>query len=593
MITCPYCQAENRSGAKFCKNCASALPETVTATKSINPENSPTTIRLEKVTKKISNELDADTEQISIPIPFSQRPPGSIFNNNYIYQELIFSNDQQNQYTVTSTNDPEFDRILVCPNQSCGALFPPTENETETYCTDCGTMLEPYTGTLTITETLRPVPAQIVLIVDKYLSHGSVRAPLEIFAENVSGSLRYCLVSVPVEPLDCTPTVSQALRWGVELSLGLDYLHDNGITFRGNIDSTCFGLVGERMVWFNFLNANVEPEGYISDRGLDTQALAEFIYLCLTGKTQYEADSDLPSIINQAFFEALSSSRPKDGQELSELFETALSKSIVNEVVDYQVGRRTHVGMVRSLNEDSLLTLELSRIQQSVNYPIGIFVVADGMGGHSGGELASGTIVSNISKNAIQELFQENVLLDKNHDRMKWLQESVEKVNRDVYELRESSGTDMGSTMVAALLENAKAYIAHVGDSRAYLINKNGISQLTTDHSLVERLIASNQITREEARTHPQRNVIYRTIGDKLKVDVNVQEIDLKVDDILLLCSDGLSGMVTDQAMFDIVQNASCPQNACEQLIQAANANGGDDNITVVIIKIIRIGDSH
>jgi len=592
MIICPYCQAENRSGAKYCKNCASVLPDTAPATMSIPSDESPTTIRLEKVTQRISNDLHSNTESMNNPVPLTQKPPGAIFNNTYVYQELIFSNDQQNQYTVIQVDDPEVDHILVCPNPDCGAFFPNNGNETEKYCTDCGTMLEPYTGLLTITETLKPVSAKIVRIVDKYLSHGSVRAPLEVFAEKVAGSLRYCLLSVPVEPLDCIPTISQALLWGVELSLGLDYLHDNGITFRGNIDSTCFGLVGERMVWYNFLNADLDPEGYVSERELDTHALAGFILLCLTGKSQYEMDSNLPTVVDQAFYKALSSPGSTDGQELSKLFQSVLSESSDNEVVDYQIGRRTHVGMARNLNEDSLLTLELSRIQQSVNYPIGFFVVADGMGGHSGGELASGTIVSNLAKSAIQELFQENVLLDKNHDRLKWLKESVEKVNRDVYELRESSGTDMGSTMVAALLENSIAYIAHVGDSRAYLINNSGIRQLTTDHSLVERLIASNQITRAEARTHPQRNVIYRTIGDKLKVEVDVQTVDLKVDDALLLCSDGLSGMVTDQNIFEIFQKASCPQMACEQLIRAANANGGDDNSSVVIIKVIPIGDS-
>jgi protein phosphatase len=129
--------------------------------------------------------------------------------------------------------------------------------------------------------------------------------------------------------------------------------------------------------------------------------------------------------------------------------------------------------------------------------------------------------------------------------------------------------------------------VAHIGDSRAYLINSQGIRRLTIDHSLVERLIATNQISREEARLHPQRNVIYRTIGDKAGVDVEVSSHSLEVGDHLLLCSDGLSGMVDDAAMQHAVLAAASPQAACDALIRAANDAGGEDNISVIIVKIV------
>jgi len=146
----------------------------------------------------------------------------------------------------------------------------------------------------------------------------------------------------------------------------------------------------------------------------------------------------------------------------------------------------------------------------------------------------------------------------------------------------------MGSTLVAAVLESNKAYITHVGDSRAYLINLLGIRRLTLDHSLVEQLIATNQITREEARFHPQRNVIYRTIGDRPKIEVEVISTLLSVGDYLLLCSDGLSGMLDDQTILKIVLEAASPQAACDALVDAANTAGGDDNISVVIIQIVQ-----
>jgi protein phosphatase len=136
-------------------------------------------------------------------------------------------------------------------------------------------------------------------------------------------------------------------------------------------------------------------------------------------------------------------------------------------------------------------------------------------------------------------------------------------------------------------LEGNQAYVTHIGDSRAYLINTAGIHRLTTDHSLVERLIATNQITREEARVHPQRNVIYRTIGDKATVDVELSTHKFDVGDYLLLCSDGMSGMVDDATLQRSVLAAASPQAACDALIRAANDAGGDDNISVIIVKIV------
>jgi protein phosphatase len=170
----------------------------------------------------------------------------------------------------------------------------------------------------------------------------------------------------------------------------------------------------------------------------------------------------------------------------------------------------------------------------------------------------------------------------------KWLSEAIELANQTVFTMRRSAGSDMGSTLVAILLDANRACIAHVGDSRAYRINERGIEQLTTDHSLVERLIATNQITREEARHHPQRNVIYRTMGDKPKVEVDTSIHTLSAGDRLLLCSDGLSGMVDDATIHRIVMESPSPQAACDALIDAGNAAGGEDNISVVIIQIVQ-----
>jgi serine/threonine protein phosphatase PrpC len=173
-------------------------------------------------------------------------------------------------------------------------------------------------------------------------------------------------------------------------------------------------------------------------------------------------------------------------------------------------------------------------------------------------------------------------------DAQRWLTDAVQAANLAVYTHRQSAGTNMGTTLVAALVIGNTAHIANVGDSRAYLINDDGIRQITTDHSLVERLIALGQITPDEARIHPQRNVIYRTVGDKEEAEIDLFVQQLNPGDSLLLCSDGLSGKVEDVEIWRLGRRGRSPQEACEQLVQAANDNGGDDNVTVIIIQASR-----
>jgi protein phosphatase len=239
------------------------------------------------------------------------------------------------------------------------------------------------------------------------------------------------------------------------------------------------------------------------------------------------------------------------------------------------------------LNEDSLLTIQFDKYLESIPNPMGVYVVADGMGGHSAGEVASGTIVNTIGQMALSDLMgpdgQSNA---KEH--CKWIVKAMQSANKAVYDMGKKMGSDMGSTIVMAVADGNTVCIGHVGDSRAYLINDQGITPLTTDHSLVERLIDTGQITREEARRHPQRNVIYRTMGDKPKLDVDTTSREFNPGDRLLLCSDGLNGMVEDETIRKIVmESARSPQEACNLLVDAANAAGGDDNITVVVLEMI------
>lgn len=253
--------------------------------------------------------------------------------------------------------------------------------------------------------------------------------------------------------------------------------------------------------------------------------------------------------------------------------------------LDVRVGRQTDVGRLRDSNEDSLLVLEGVWNNRSVSRPLGLFVVADGIGGNEGGEIASGMLVSGLARRAA-EILPHILAADEPFDGGAWLSSAIQGCNEEIFEWAHEAGYELGTTVVAVLLRGEQALIAHVGDSRVYLLNAGRIEQLTVDHSLVESLVIANQISREEARAHPNANVIYRTVGDQPSVMVDLRAIRLMPGDRLLLCSDGLSGMITDERIHELVLKAPSPQAACDTLVEAANEAGGEDNCTVVLVEL-------
>jgi len=627
MTVCPNCNTTNRAGARFCLNCGAALPASpaataplkaeAAATVPLSPESAATiplspeaaaTISLPPEaaasTLLINPTLEApipdavptlsslprtDTQPLIPPLrPFMPRPSGAVFGDYFILDSLVFNNDQQIRYIVKQFGSPQDMLYRACPSPICGAVISPQEDVAEKFCTSCGTPLSLESPTLVLIETPNPLPGGLTAIAALHLAHGNIRAPLVSFSEQVGSSLRYCLVAPMVSELTARPDTSQALNWGEGLALGLDYLHANGVTFTGQMDETCFGLAASRPVWSNFANSRIVSDLTLPARAADVHALTTQIYQWLTGSTQVSFNPNLPPAINTLFERVLTPPGVATGMELAMAFQQASRETSTPVAVDFRLGRRTDVGMERTLNEDSLLTVETNRTTQSISQALGIYAVADGMGGHAAGEIASSTIVNILAQKAAADLFAlaSKPLTPEEH--CKWLSEAVELANQTVFDMRKSAGSDMGSTLVAIMLDANRACIAHVGDSRAYRINERGIEQLTTDHSLVERLIATNQITREEARHHPQRNVIYRTMGDKPKVEVDTSIHTLTAGDRLLLCSDGLSGMVDDSTILRIVMESSSPQAACDALIDAGNAAGGEDNISVVIIQIVQ-----
>jgi serine/threonine protein phosphatase PrpC len=253
------------------------------------------------------------------------------------------------------------------------------------------------------------------------------------------------------------------------------------------------------------------------------------------------------------------------------------------------VGQRTDVGQARELNEDSMLALTLVSTFESIPKPIlGFFAVADGMGGHEGGEVASRLALQVLADAVVGRILLAELSgnATPDPDVAKSLAGAVGEVNDAVYLARQKRETDMGTTLTAAFVRDGSLIVAHVGDSRAYRWNADGLKQLTVDHSVIASMVASGRAAAEEIYTHPQRSVIYRCIGDRPSVEVDAQVLPLAPGERLILCSDGLWEMIRSEGIEDVMLQEPDPQVACDVMVRRANAAGGEDNISVIVVQV-------
>jgi serine/threonine protein phosphatase PrpC len=247
-----------------------------------------------------------------------------------------------------------------------------------------------------------------------------------------------------------------------------------------------------------------------------------------------------------------------------------------------RVGAATHIGRVRALNEDVYL----------VRAERGLFVVCDGVGGTPAGEVASQMAVDNVldqlraanGTTAALSTAGESRFLPQTIS----LVDAVRHSNQFIYEdaQKDPRHAEMGTTIVSACLKQHIASVVHVGDSRAYLWHRGRLEPLTRDHSLVEAQIRAGLLDRAESLHSAHQNVLVRVLGRERDVDVDVNEVPVQPGDYLLLCSDGLTRMVPEPALADAISTLRDPQRICDYLIDAANRNGGADNITVVVVEV-------
>ena len=250
-----------------------------------------------------------------------------------------------------------------------------------------------------------------------------------------------------------------------------------------------------------------------------------------------------------------------------------------------EIASHTDPGMVRSHNEDSIASI----VEK------GLVVLADGMGGYNAGEVASG-MATTVITTELRQLLEDKAPHEVDPQTgqkaaLKMLQEQVTKSNTSIYQASQSQPqyAGMGTTLVVALFYDNKMMVAHIGDSRLYRMRGDEFSQVTKDHSLLQEQIDAGMLTKEQAKHSANKNLVTRALGIDPAVEAEIHEYDTQPGDIYLLCSDGLSDMVSDEDIGMALQALGANLNlAVQQLVQMANDNGGRDNVSVILIKILR-----
>jgi serine/threonine protein phosphatase PrpC len=280
--------------------------------------------------------------------------------------------------------------------------------------------------------------------------------------------------------------------------------------------------------------------------------------------------------------------RPTTGPLPAEAPESVIAASdIPYEMQQLIAATGQSVGHQRDHNEDSVLALTTTLAGKSLNVPFGLYVVADGMGGHEFGEVASNSAIRVIAGDILRK-FHSYLFSVPTQQPEESLQEIVTHAVEHAHRAVQQQAPGSGTTVTAALIVGQQMTIGHVGDSRAYIIPAAGpLEQLTQDHSLVRRLEELGHLSKEEAASFPHRNVLIRALGQGDSLEVDVFTLPFPRNGTFMLCTDGLWGVVRDAEIRDVVAQAPNLQRACHNLVEAANSAGGPDNISVVLVQMI------
>ncbi|MCS6884121.1 MAG: Stp1/IreP family PP2C-type Ser/Thr phosphatase [Acidobacteriota bacterium] len=359
-------------------------------------------------------------------------------------------------------------------------------------------------------------------------------------------------------------------------------------------------------------------EKSVLDRRSDIYAIGAIMYFLLTGQPlppanemndfvyEFYPTAVVSPALERIIMRAIS---PDPADRYNSVNEVKFALTGLSAPTSVQVGYASDVGKIRDLNEDSVLVLDLRQCFESLGTHIGLYVVSDGMGGEAAGEVASRIAVRAVAEWVTDKLISAS--LRSTHGSQlaeptqtgslmlasdtgvdikasKLLTDAICYANSEVLDYAQYHPTTrgLGATLTAALLVGNTLTVGHVGDSRCYLLSAGRIQQITEDHSLVERMVRRGELTREEAKIHPNRNIIYRSIGSRREIEVDVLTRSLRRGDYVLLCSDGLTSMLSDEQIELILKRNTDPAQAAKELVVAANAAGGEDNVSVIVVAV-------
>jgi serine/threonine protein phosphatase PrpC len=451
-----------------------------------------------------------------------------------------------------------------------------------------------------------------VLALSTTLKHRAFQRAIHGFADR--GRVYLVLADEAVTPLSARSlpmNEPEALNVAIQVCQAVSFAHRLGLRINDICpDSVVYSADGQiKLIGLDYISNDneLQPEpifndGYTApeiyrarrvDKRADVFSIGALLYTCLTaerlesetwreegGPVQFYPPHVVTPALEQAVRKALLFD-PAARWPRVEAFKAELMK--LAGAVHIRSAGLTDVGMVREHNEDSVMVVEYQRdslIEPARNF---LYLVADGMGGAEAGEVASA-----IAVGAVRNYVEEKLAEPGTADVSTILQQALEHANRKIveYQAAHPEARGMGSTAVALLLKPPEAAVAWIGDSRAYICDSNGLRQLTHDHSLVQRLIEIGQITPEEALHHEHKNVITRSLGARPSGPAGAEAVNVRVKrgDRLMLCSDGLTTYVGDRQIGEILRRHIDPLVAARELMVAANAGGGTDNVSVVVV---------
>jgi PPM family protein phosphatase len=529
---------------------------------------------------------DPARERGGEPLPVSPLEEGTILDDGRFV--VLAVREQRDAGIIYEVRDLEAD----CYCQVCGSPFP---NPNAIRCPTCHTAIpSERTARLIAKETLNPDRfASGKTLRELEVRHPAVLSPMAVFSAPFQDETRYYLVMPDVERQFSGEDIrsypyDQVMGWGITLADGLAALHRHGIAFR-DVKTVPILLDGDRARWSccGPLISVQGESGEAVDRAFasDVRGLGRWMLLQATGETSLGTELSIPEPLSLFLTDVLTATYPMSAQQLAEQLDRIRRRLVIRKDVRLRVGAGSDTGKLRELNEDSLWTADYSDAFDTQDISVGAFVVADGVGGHAAGDVASQLTVDVIRQYG-DELRRAGEMAEL-PDVQSWLKQAAGAANDRVHKERQAVASDMGSTLVMALFVGNEFSVLNIGDSRAYRLGLQGIQQITVDHTLVQRLVTIGQISRDEAKMHPRRNVIYRVIGGRAELEYDLFDDRLAGGEALLLCSDGLTDMLEDPVIWQIWREMPSPQAACDHMIAEANRVGGHDNITAIIVQLI------